>query len=80
MYAAGISPERMLELFLNARFSDFALRAGDSERRFFSLDRFRAFLRKNIPYANLEDLPIPVTVGSHRSRQRQEDSLHQRSP
>ena len=23
MYAAGISPERMLELFLNARFSDF---------------------------------------------------------
>lgn len=63
MYAAGISPERMLELFLNARFSDFC-ELGIPKDGFFSLDRFRAFLRKNIPYANLEDLPIPVTVGA----------------
>ena len=63
MYAAGISPEKMLELFLNARFSDFC-ELGIPKDGFFSLDRFRAFLRKNIPYANLEDLPIPVTVGA----------------
>ena len=63
MYAAGISPEKMLELFLNARFSD-CCELGIPKDGFFSLDRFRAFLRKNIPYANLEDLPIPVTVGA----------------
>lgn len=63
MYAAGISPEKMLELFLHARFSDFC-ELGIPKDGFFSLDRFRAFLRKNIPYANLEDLPIPVTVGA----------------
>lgn len=63
MYAAGISPEKMLELFLNARFSDFC-ELGIPKDGFFRLDRFRAFLRKNIPYANLEDLPIPVTVGA----------------
>ena len=58
MYAAGISPEKMLELFLHARFSDFC-ELGIPKDGFFSLDRFRAFLRKNIPY-----LPIPVTVGA----------------
>ena len=63
MYSAGITPERMLELFHNARLSDF-LGLGVPRDGFFRLDRFKAFLRKNVPYANLEDLPVPVVVGA----------------
>lgn len=63
MYAAGIEPEKMLELFLNARFSDFC-ELGVPKDGFFNLDRFKAFLRRNIPYANIEDLPIPTVIGA----------------
>ena len=63
MYAAGIEPDKMLELFLNARFSDFC-ELGVPKDGFFTLDRFKAFLRRNIPYANLEDLPITTVVGA----------------
>ncbi len=63
MYAAGIEPEKMLELFLNARFSDFC-ELGVPKDGFFHLDRFKTFLRRHIPYANLEDLPIPTVIGA----------------
>ena len=63
MYAAGIEPEKMLELFLNARFTDFC-ELGVPKDGFFNLDRFKTFLRRNIPYANLEDLPIPTVIGA----------------
>ena len=63
MYAAGIEPDKMLELFLNARFSDFC-ELGVPKDGFFTLDRFKAFLLRNIPYANLEDLPITTVVGA----------------
>lgn len=62
MYAAGIEPEKMLQLFRDSRFSDFCELSMPKDG-FFRLDRFRTFLRKHIPYANLEDLPIPVVVG-----------------
>lgn len=63
MYSAGISPEKMLGLFHDARFSDFCELSVPKDG-FFRLDRFKNFLRKHIPYANLEDLPIPVVVGA----------------
>lgn len=63
MYAAGIEPEKMLGLFHDARFSDFCELSVPKDG-FFKLDRFKSFLRKHIPYANLEDLPIPVVVGA----------------
>lgn len=63
MYAAGIKPELMLELFHNAKFTDFC-ELGMPNEGFFSLDRFKNFIRKNIPYDNLEDLPIKTIVGA----------------
>lgn len=63
MYSAGIAPEKMVELFHDSRFSDFCEFSMPKEG-LFRLDKFKNFLRKNIPYANLEDLPIPVVVGA----------------
>lgn len=63
MYSAGIEPERMVELFHDCRFSDFCELSVPKDG-FFRLDRFKNFLRKHIPYTNLEDLPIPVVVGA----------------
>lgn len=63
MYAAGITPERMVELFHSSRFSDFA-GLGLPREGFFSLDRFRAFIEDAIPYNNIEDLPVPTVIGA----------------
>lgn len=63
MYAAGIAPERMLELFQQAKFTDFC-EFGIPNGGFFSLEKFKTFLRNNIPYENLEDLPIKTVVGA----------------
>ncbi len=63
MYAAGIPPEEMVNIFQDSHFSDFA-ELGIPKDGFFSLNRFRKFLRKTIPFQNLEDLPIPVVVGA----------------
>ncbi|MCM1484344.1 MAG: patatin-like phospholipase family protein [Muribaculaceae bacterium] len=63
MYAAGISPEQMLDIFRHAKFTDFC-EFGMPNGGFLSLDRFRDFLRHIIPYENLEDLPIKTVVGA----------------
>lgn len=63
MYAAGINPERMVELFESSHFSDFC-EFGIPKDGFFKLDRFRKFLKANIGYTNLEDLPIKTLVGA----------------
>lgn len=63
MYAAGLKPDEMLNLFLDAKFSDFC-ELGVPKDGFFKLDRFKAFLRRIIPYKNLEDLPIPTIIGA----------------
>lgn len=63
MYAAGIKPEKMLEFFTNAKFSDFC-ELGVPKDGFFKLDRFKAFLQRVIPYRNLEDLPVHTVIGA----------------
>lgn len=63
MYAAGVSPERMVELFESSHFSDFC-EFGLPKDGFFNLNRFRKFLKANIGFANLEDLPIKTLVGA----------------
>ncbi|MCM1440782.1 MAG: patatin-like phospholipase family protein [Roseburia sp.] len=63
LYAAGIRPERMVELFESSHFSDFC-EFGMPKDGFFNLNRFRKFLRANIEFANLEDLPIKTLVGA----------------
>lgn len=53
----------MLELFQQAKFTDFC-EFGIPSGGFFSLEKFKTFLRNNIPYENLEDLPIKTVVGA----------------
>lgn len=62
MYAAGIHPRSILDLFQGKRFSDFS-ELTVPHNGFFSLDRFRKFLAKNIPVERLEDLEIPTVIG-----------------
>lgn len=61
MYSAGLSPDHMVTLFEEARFGDFCEWKMPSDG-LFRIDRFRAFLRKHIPYERIEDLPIPVVI------------------
>lgn len=61
LYAAGNDPETILELFSGIKFTDFA-EIGVPHDGFFSMDGFKKFLRKNIRYENIEELPIPVVI------------------
>lgn len=61
LYAAGISPDRMLELFTNAKFTDFCELSVPKDG-FFNLGGFKKFLQTNIPYRTIEELPIPTVV------------------
>lgn len=63
MYAAGISPEDMVEIFATAKFSDFCELSVPKDG-FFRMDGFKRMLKKRIPYANIEDLPMPVVVAA----------------
>lgn len=62
MYASGMHPRAILESFSGINFSrltELKMPRGG----LFSLDPFRAFLRKTISIKRLEDMPIPVVVG-----------------
>ncbi len=61
MYSAGMAPEDMVAIFANGKFSDFAEFAVPRDG-FFRMDGFRNMLEKTIPYANIEDLPIPTVI------------------
>lgn len=63
MYSAGISPDMILELFANGRFSDFA-EFSISKGGLLKMDRFIRIITKTLGgYKRLEDLPIPTFVG-----------------
>lgn len=63
LYAAGNSPQKMLRLFKNTKFSDF-VELKIPRNGFLSLDRFRKFIEQNVhPYRNLEDLPLKTVIG-----------------
>ena len=61
MYAAGNSPDTILNLFSGVKFTDFA-ELGVPHDGFFSMDGFKKFLRKIIQYENIEQLPVPVVI------------------
>lgn len=61
MYAAGLSGDEMMKAFSDKKFGDLTELSVPKDG-FFKMDKFRAFLRKNIPVRNLEDLPIPTYV------------------
>ncbi|MCM1292201.1 MAG: patatin-like phospholipase family protein [Bacteroides sp.] len=61
MHAAGIPPREMLDMFVELKFNDLA-KWSMPKGGFFRLDKFKKFLRKNIPYKRLEQLPVPTVV------------------
>ncbi len=61
LYAAGMKPEEILQVFGNASFSDFA-EIGVPRDGFFTMEGLKKFLRKHIPYENIEDLPLPAVI------------------
>lgn len=62
MYASGIHPRDILDIFDGKKFNDLA-ELTVPHGGFFSLDRLRHFLSENIPVKCLEDMPIPTVVG-----------------
>lgn len=64
MYAAGRSPEEIIDRFASAKFSSFT-RLSIGRAGLFDLSRFKKFVLDAVaPYKNLEDLPIPAYIGA----------------
>lgn len=61
MYASGMEPEKIVSAFVNVKFSDFA-EIGVPRDGFFSMDGFKKFLKRNIPYEKIEELPMPAVI------------------
>lgn len=61
MYASGMTPREMVDVFRGMSFRDFC-ELGVPKGGFFDLEGFGSFLRDCIPYRNLEDLPLPTIV------------------
>lgn len=61
MYCSGMKPEEILKVFSDAKFSDFA-ELGVPKEGFFTMDGFKKFLRANIPYKNINELPLPGII------------------
>lgn len=61
LYSAGISPEKIHDLFEGVKFNDLCELSVPKDG-FFKLDKFKRFLRKNIAYNNIEELPIPTYI------------------
>ena len=49
MYASGMAPEEIVKVFADAKFGDFA-ELGVPRDGFFSMDGFKKFLKKHIPF------------------------------
>lgn len=61
MHAAGIPPREMVDMFAELGFTDLCSFTVPREG-FCTLDKFKDFLRRNIPYDRIEDLPLPTTI------------------
>lgn len=61
MYCAGMSPREILQSFTDAKFADFAELAVPKDG-FFTMDGFKKFLKRNIKYKNIEELPLPAVI------------------
>lgn len=61
MHAAGIPGNEMTDMFSSLKFNDLASLQVPRDG-FCSLERFKQFLKKNIPFERLEDLPVRTLV------------------
>ena len=63
MYAAGVSPDDMIRLFLDKKVTDFA-EIGLGKGGILKIEKFTAHIMEALGgYTRLEDLPIPVRIG-----------------
>lgn len=61
LYAAGVDPEDMLDMFAKSKFGDFCALSMPTDG-IFKMDKFYAFLRRKLGYDRIEDLPVPVVI------------------
>ena len=61
LYVAGYSPKEICDLFKNKSFSNFT-NITIPTSGLFSPAKFVDFLKQNITYSNIEDLPIPMRI------------------
>lgn len=61
MYASGMTPHDIVASFADVKFGDFA-ELGVPRDGFFSMDGFKKFLKRNISYERIEDLPMPAVI------------------
>lgn len=62
-YAAGIKPDKALEIIKQYRFFELA-RLRFPRRGLFTLDNVGESIKNEIPYQKLEELPTPLIVGA----------------
>ncbi|MFI3240240.1 MAG: patatin-like phospholipase family protein [Bacteroidales bacterium] len=63
MYASGLSPDDILDVFDDISFRDLT-QVTIPKEGFFKTDKLQKFLTECIKYKNLEDLPIPTLIGA----------------
>ena len=61
LYGAGMRPEEIVKAFADVKFGDLAEFTIPRDG-FFSIVGLRNFLRKNIPYADIADIPFPTVI------------------
>lgn len=61
LYASGMRPREILEAFADVSFTDFA-ELSIPRDGFFSMDGFRKFLHKHIPYTDISEFPLPIVI------------------
>ncbi len=61
MHASGIPSDEMVDMFVDMKFNDLCEWKVPKDG-FFSLERFKEFLRKHIKYKRIEDLPLRTIV------------------
>ena len=67
MIASQKNPDELIDFALGLSFRDF-LDVKFSTNGFIKGEKLRKFVKQNIPYKNLEELPIPLTVLATRAR------------
>ncbi len=70
-YAAGMKADEIFELLGSIDMSKF-LQVDISKSGFLKLDKFKRFLEKNLPFENIEQLPMPTIIAATDIEQQHE--------
>ncbi|MBD5185812.1 MAG: patatin-like phospholipase family protein [Bacteroidales bacterium] len=61
LYAGGLKPEQMVEIFSNQKFSDLCQLSVPKDG-FFTMDGFKQLISRNVVYPTIESLPLPTVI------------------